>query len=416
MRSILGHCPNFNATSLSPDAMYEIGTRTVDMAGNVNTTWVNGTAKTLPLSDTTPPASITDLKNISCAQTHINWTWTDPIDADFANVSIWIDDAFKDNVPKGVQFYNATGFAPDTEHTIATRTIDASNNINQTWVNHTARTALLPDITAPASITNLTYVNGTTWINWTWSNPTDADLNYTMIFLNGSWKANTSIQSYNATGLTPDTVYEIATRTTDKAGNINATWVNGTAKTLPVITVKLISITVTPVNPTISLGQTQQFIANGTYSDGSIKNITSITTCSSSNTSVATIDASGLASSIAPGVTQINATSDGITSPDQTLTVTSSAGSDYIRPAVEVIVTPQANIGESVTITVKATDNVGVISRSLTVNGIPVALDASWNATYSSPAVGVFTAIGTALDAAGNEGQDKKEFRVLSPG
>jgi len=95
--------------------------------------------------DSTPPASITNLTNVSYAQTHINWTWTDPADLDFVHVSVWMDGVFKDNVSKGMQFYNATGFALDTEHTIATRTVDTSGNINQTWVNHTARTA--PEIT-----------------------------------------------------------------------------------------------------------------------------------------------------------------------------------------------------------------------------------------------------------------------------
>ncbi len=89
------------------------------------------------------------------------------------------------------------------------------------------------DTTPPASITNLTYTSGTTWINWTWTNPTDADFNYTMVYLNGPWKTNTSDKFFNATGLNAGTDYEIATRTVDTNGNINETWVNQTATTLP---------------------------------------------------------------------------------------------------------------------------------------------------------------------------------------
>ena len=88
------------------------------------------------------------------------------------------------------------------------------------------------DTTPPASITNLSYLNGTTWINWTWTNPPDADFNYTRVYLNGTWQANTLNPFYTATGLSPDTLYEIGTRAVDEAGNVNATWVNGTAKTL----------------------------------------------------------------------------------------------------------------------------------------------------------------------------------------
>ena len=73
-------------------------------------------------------------------------------------------------------------------------------------------------------------------------------------------------------------------------------------------------LTVTPVNPTVSLGHNQQFIANGTYSDGSTKDITDTATWSSSNTMVAGINASGLATSTSLGTTQINATSEGISS------------------------------------------------------------------------------------------------------
>ncbi|MGB7532573.1 MAG: CARDB domain-containing protein, partial [Halobacteriota archaeon] len=69
------------------------------------------------------------------------------------------------------------------------------------------------------------------WINWTWTSPPDEDFNFTMVYLNGTWQTNTSDPFYNATGLNPDTYYEIGTHTVDNAGNINETWVNQTTKT-----------------------------------------------------------------------------------------------------------------------------------------------------------------------------------------
>lgn len=146
----------YNVTSLSPDTFYELSTHTVDTSGNINETWVNATARTLSLPDTVPPASVDLLHNITYAQTYINWTWTDPADSDFANVSVWIDGVFKDNIQKAIQFYNATGFVPDTEHTIATRTIDINGNINQTWKNHTARTA--PEVIITPVKVKLTFI------------------------------------------------------------------------------------------------------------------------------------------------------------------------------------------------------------------------------------------------------------------
>lgn len=88
------------------------------------------------------------------------------------------------------------------------------------------------DTTPPASITNITNTSGPTWINWTWDNPIDPDFDHTLIYLNGSWKTATAGNCYLAYGLNATSVYEIATRTVDADGNINATWVNQTAATI----------------------------------------------------------------------------------------------------------------------------------------------------------------------------------------
>ena len=88
-----------------------------------------------------PPASITNLQNTTYAQAYINWTWNDPADIDLSHVMVYVDEELKENITKGVQYYNATGFDHDTEHTIATKTVDVFNNVNQSWGNHTARTA-----------------------------------------------------------------------------------------------------------------------------------------------------------------------------------------------------------------------------------------------------------------------------------
>ena len=57
--------------------------------------------------------------------------------------------------------------------------------------------------------------------------------------------------------------------------------------TLTVTAAVLSSIAVTPPNPSISDGTTQQFTATGTYTDGSTQNLTNSVTWLSSNTSVA---------------------------------------------------------------------------------------------------------------------------------
>ncbi|CAL7964163.1 conserved membrane hypothetical protein [Gammaproteobacteria bacterium] len=87
----------------------------------------------------------------------------------------------------------------------------------------------------------------------------------------------------------------------------------------------LVSISVTPSTPYIKINGTQQFIATGTYSDGSTKNITSLAAWSSSNIGVATISSSGLATALtATGNTVITASLGAINS-QSTLTVVVSA-------------------------------------------------------------------------------------------
>lgn len=88
----------------------------------------------------------------------------------------------------------------------------------------------------------------------------------------------------------------------------------------------LVAISISPSNTTIGLSVTQQFTATGTFGDSSSKNITSSVAWSSSSTNVATINSSGLATSVATGTTTITAAESGI-SGVTTLTVSTTGGS-----------------------------------------------------------------------------------------
>ncbi len=74
----------------------------------------------------------------------------------------------------------------------------------------------------------------------------------------------------------------------------------------------LVSIAITPANPTIVAGNTRQFTATGTYSDSSTQNLTSQVTWNSSSTTTATINTNGLATGVAAGTTTISATLGGV--------------------------------------------------------------------------------------------------------
>jgi uncharacterized protein YjdB len=93
------------------------------------------------------------------------------------------------------------------------------------------------------------------------------------------------------------------------------------------VTPALISIAVTPANPSIAPNTDEQFFATGTYSDNSTQNLTSQVTWSSSNPGIATISTTaptrGLATAVSAGVTTISASLGSVTGSTQ-LTVTSA--------------------------------------------------------------------------------------------
>jgi len=139
----------------------------------------------------------------------------------------------------GTIFYLNMTDLSDGDYTYRVFVSDKAGN---TGISETRKLTInVKDAKPPASISNLSYSAGSTWINWTWTNPED-DFGYVMVYLNGSWIGNTSDCYYNATGLNPNTTYEIGIRTVDLNGNINQSWTNGTAKTTqPPLTVSILS-------------------------------------------------------------------------------------------------------------------------------------------------------------------------------
>lgn len=83
--------------------------------------------------------------------------------------------------------------------------------------------------------------------------------------------------------------------------------------TLTVLPAKLLSIAVAPATQVLNVGNSQQFLAIGTFDNNTTRDITAVSTFASASPAVATIAASGgMALAKAPGATVISATSGGL--------------------------------------------------------------------------------------------------------
>ncbi len=168
----------------------------------------------------------------------------------------------------------------------------------------------------------------------------------------------------------------------------------------------LTSVSVAPASPAIEVGQTQQFSATGTFSDGSTADLTASAAWSSSTTAVATISASGLASGDSTGTTDITALQGGITSNAATLTVTAPPP-DTEPPSISVD-DPGFSVSGTVTLSATASDNVGVTQVEFLVDGISIGIDttAPYSVGWNTAAIadGDHTITAVAEDAAGNVG------------
>ncbi len=174
----------------------------------------------------------------------------------------------------------------------------------------------------------------------------------------------------------------------------------------------LVSIAVTPANPSIAAGTQQQFTATGTYSDGTHRDLTSSATWTSSTTSVATINSAGLATGVNVGSTTIQASSGSING-STTLTVTAATPNFTVTASPASLTVAQGSQGSStITTTISGGFNSSI---SLSAAGAPSGTTVSFNpATIAAPGsgsstmtitVGSSTAVGTySIVVTGNGG------------
>jgi hypothetical protein len=156
-----------------------------------------------------------------------------------------------------------------------------------------------------------------------------------------------------------------------------STVLNGTSAVLQ-------SIAITPGNPPVVVGDSEQLTATGTFSNGSTQNLTDLVTWSSATSTVATISNTGGSQGIATadtiGSSTISASVDGVTA-TTVLTVTPTLQSITITPA-------NAKIPEGETEDFTAT---GSFANGTTEN---LTGDVTWASTNTA-AVGISNAAGS---------------------
>jgi uncharacterized protein YjdB len=181
-------------------------------------------------------------------------------------------------------------------------------------------------------------------------------------FDDGSTQLLTSVTwSSSATGTATVDVNGLASGVGTGTVTITATSgsVSGTAS-LTVSAATLVSIAVTPANSSMAVGTTKQFAAAATFSDSSIQDVSGVVVWTSSNPAAATINAQGLASSVATGSTTVTATYGAVSGSTGLTVSTAHLVSISIVPA-----NPFIAKGTSVKLTATGTFSDGSVATNL---------------------------------------------------
>ena len=210
-------------------------------------------------------------------------------------------------------------------------------------VGSTAVSATLGSVSGSTmlTVTAATLVSiGVTPANPSVANGTTKQFKATGVYTDGTSQDLTTSVTWHSTTVAVASISNAAgsngLATPASAGTTVISAVLGTisgSTTLTVTGVTLVSLSVTPSNPTVANGRTQQFTATGTYSDGSSANLTALVTWSVADPSIAAISnaagSNGLATASGIGSTRVTASSTGGVSGSVTLTVSSSSAYVY---------------------------------------------------------------------------------------
>jgi trimeric autotransporter adhesin len=240
-------------------------------------------------------------------------------------------------VPGSNLTYTATGtFSDGTTRDLSAAAVWASSAITAATVKaavatgqgvgSTVITATLGSISATSNLSIVSPAQFTLAITPATAqiaNQTSTQLAVAGTYTDGTTQDLTSLVTWSSSTPAVATVgYQNGVVTGLSAGQSTITATLGSATSTAAVTLTnatLQSITVLPANPSVTLGNTQQFTATGNFSDNSTQPLLGAV-WSSSNLSVAPINTAGLASTLSSGSATITATLNGV-SGSTTLTV-----------------------------------------------------------------------------------------------
>ncbi|HEX6494752.1 MAG TPA: Ig-like domain-containing protein [Acidobacteriaceae bacterium] len=172
-------------------------------------------------------------------------------------------------------------------------------------------------------------------------NPADIGIGATQQFAATAKYSDNSIKDVTATAAW--TIDKTAVATINSAGLATGVAAGSATVTASfngksagaIVNVSAVTISVTPDSPAFAMGAAQQFTATQKNPNGTTTDVTATATWTSANTEVATINANGLATGVASGLTSITATLNGV-SGTTSITVTVAPGSGVDIPTWHV--------------------------------------------------------------------------------
>ncbi|MDH7592757.1 MAG: NosD domain-containing protein [Methanomicrobiales archaeon] len=168
---------SFRADGLEPARAYELGTRTVDLKGNVNASWVNHTAMTAeaavpettpsctptitpegtpipepspsPSPEPTPSPLLDDNVPPRCpAGVHVTMAssgsftlaWADPPDTDLSHLIVYLDGQRSGEANIGTEAWTFPGLQPGVSYHVRLTPVDLAGNANESCAAYVVRT------------------------------------------------------------------------------------------------------------------------------------------------------------------------------------------------------------------------------------------------------------------------------------